>query len=112
MAKDMEELILAVIDVPRPENLAELKKAVEANAGEGEWVANPKGELQVRSQSMNPPRRPEYTLVKTSGKAHKPLFTVRVAVEGFGEATAEAGNRKEAEALAAGILLRRLHAGG
>ncbi|MBR7121149.1 MAG: GreA/GreB family elongation factor [Lentisphaeria bacterium] len=35
MAKDMEELILAVIDVPRPENLAELKKAVEANAGEG-----------------------------------------------------------------------------
>ena len=85
---------------------------LEANAGEGEWVANPKGELQVRSQSMNPPRRPEYTLVKTSGKAHKPLFTVRVAVEGFGEATAEAGNRKEAEALAAGILLRRLHAGG
>ncbi len=30
MAKDIEELMLAVIDAPRPENLAELKKAVEA----------------------------------------------------------------------------------
>ena len=29
MAKDIEELMLAVIDAPRPENLAELKKAVE-----------------------------------------------------------------------------------
>ena len=32
MAKDMEELIIAAIDTPRPENLAEVKKAVEAKA--------------------------------------------------------------------------------
>ena len=30
MAKDIEELMLAVIDVPRPENLEALKKAVSA----------------------------------------------------------------------------------
>ena len=32
MAKTIEDLILAVIDAPRPENLAELKKAVDAKA--------------------------------------------------------------------------------
>ena len=81
---------------------------LEANAHDGEWSANPKGELQVRSQAMKPPRRPEYVLVGTSGQAHKPLFTVKVVVEGLGEATAEAGTRKEAESCAAAILLGRL----
>ena len=80
---------------------------LESNAGEGEWSANPKGELQVRTQAMKPPRRPEYVLVKTSGQAHKPVFTVKVVVEGLGEATAEAGTRKEAESIAAADLLNR-----
>jgi ribonuclease-3 len=80
---------------------------LESNAGEGEWSANPKGELQVRTQAMKPPRRPEYILVKTSGQAHKPVFTVKVVVEGLGEATAEAGTRKEAESIAAADLLNR-----
>ena len=76
-----------------------------ANAGEGEWSGNPKGELQVRAQAMTPPRHPVYELVKTEGKAHEPVFTVRVTVEGLGFATASARSHKEAEAKAAAGLL-------
>lgn len=72
------------------------------------WGGNPKGELQVRAQAMKPPRVPVYTLLYTSGKAHEPIFTVSVAVEGFGEATASAHSRKEAEAAAAAKLLESL----
>jgi ribonuclease-3 len=85
---------------------------LESAAASGDWVANPKGELQIRTQAMVPPRRPEYVLVKTSGMAHKPTFTVKVVVDGCGEATAEAGTRKEAETLAAGIMLKALFADG
>ena len=53
-----------------------------AKADLPEWSANPKGELQVRSQAMQPPRRPEYVLLKTEGKAHEPIFTVKVTVDG------------------------------
>ena len=76
-------------------------------------VANPKGELQVRVQAMKPPRHPEYTLLETAGKAHEPIFTVRVSVEGVGEATASARTHKAAEAAAAAKLLKNhLHATG
>lgn len=68
-------------------------------------VGNPKGDLQERVQALRPPRHPEYVLVKTAGKSHRPVFTVQVRVAGVGEATAEAGNRKEAETLAAAKLL-------
>ena len=81
---------------------------LESNADRGEWIENPKGELQIRTQAMIPPRRPDYVLVKTAGMAHKPTFTVKVVVDGIGEATAEAGTRKEAESLAAGIMLKAL----
>ena len=81
-----------------------------ANAGLPEWAANPKGELQVRTQAMKPPRHPEYELVKTEGPAHAPRFTVRVVVDGLGEATAAASTRKEAESLAASRLLMSLPA--
>ena len=77
-----------------------------ANAAGGEWCTNPKGELQVRAQAMKPPRHPEYTLLKTTGKAHEPVFTVRVFVDGVGEATASAHSHKQAEANAAAELLR------
>ena len=66
---------------------------------------NPKGELQIKAQAMTPPRLPVYTLVKTSGKSHLPCFTVRVQVDGLGEAVAEAGSHKGAETLAAAKLL-------
>ena len=76
-----------------------------AKAEGNEWSENPKGELQVRSQAMKPPRHPEYELLKTEGKAHEPIFTVRVKVDGLGEATASARSHKQAEALAAAHLL-------
>lgn len=66
---------------------------------------NPKGALQVKAQAMKPPRHPEYELIKTAGSAHEPVFTVRVRVEGLGEAVAEARSHKEAEARAAAHLL-------
>ena len=78
------------------------------NAPVEAWGANPKGELQVRAQAQKPPLHPKYELLKTEGSAHEPLFTVRVSVEGFGEATASAHSHKEAESLAAATLLRSL----
>lgn len=71
-------------------------------------ACNPKGELQELVQSMKPPRHPVYTLVRTLGKAHAPLFTVRVDVEGVGFAEAEAGSRHEAEVQAATALLLQI----
>ncbi len=79
-----------------------------ADAESGEWGGNPKGELQVRAQAMRPPRHPEYALLSATGKAHAPVFTVRVFVEGLGEAVASAGSHKAAETMAAARLLGRL----
>ena len=55
---------------------------------------------------MKPPRHPVYELVNTAGKAHEPVFTVRVTVDGLGSATASARTHKQAESLAAARLLR------
>ena len=82
---------------------------LDSNAERGDWSVNPKGDLQIKVQAMKPPRQPEYTLLETSGKAHEPIFTVKVSVDGVGEAVAKAGVRKEAEALAAAELLKRLN---
>ena len=78
---------------------------LDANAQESEWSANPKGELQVRTQSMTPPRKPVYEMLKISGSSHQPVFTFRVTVEGLGSAVASAGSKKDAESLAARKLL-------
>jgi len=77
------------------------------NAAADSWSCNPKGELQIRAQAMKPQQHPVYGLLKTEGKAHDPLFTVRVSVTGMGEAVASAHSHKEAEALAAAELLRK-----
>ena len=79
---------------------------LDANARAPEWSENPKGELQVRAQAMTPPRHPQYELLEVAGKAHEPVFTVRVTVDGIGVATASAHTRREAEAAAAVKLLR------
>ena len=55
---------------------------------------------------MKPPQHPEYELLKVEGKAHEPLFTVRVTVPGMGSATASARTHKQAESAAAAELLR------
>ena len=76
-----------------------------ANAAKSEWSENPKGELQEIAQRMIPPRHPVYELVRAAGKAHAPVFTVRVTVDGLGDAVATARSRKDAEAEAAKKLL-------
>ena len=81
---------------------------LEVNAEAGAWSGNPKGDLQIKTQAMTPPRQPDYTLVRVAGKSHAPVFTVRVSVADVGEATASASSRKEAESLAAAELLRGL----
>ena len=81
---------------------------LQADAAAVAWGGNPKGELQIRVQAMKPPRHPVYTLVGTSGKAHEPIFVVRVSVEGVGEETASAHSHKEAEAQAAARLLEKM----
>ena len=69
---------------------------------------NPKGALQVRAQAMRPPRHPEYSLLNTTGPSHEPVFTVKVHVDGLGEAVAKARSHKEAEAKAAAALLESI----
>lgn len=81
---------------------------LEVNAEAGAWSGNPKGDLQIKTQAMTPPRQPEYTLVRVAGKSHAPVFTVRVSVADVGEATASASSRKEAESRAAAALLKNL----
>ena len=73
-----------------------------------EWVANPKGYLQVKAQAHKPPTRPAYETLKTEGPSHAPIVTVRVTVEGLGEATATAGSKTAAEIAAAAALLEQL----
>ena len=73
-----------------------------------EWAANPKGYLQVKAQAHKPPARPIYEMLKSEGPAHAPVVTVRVTVEGLGEATATAGSKTAAEIAAAAALLEQL----
>jgi len=83
---------------------------LSSHAASGSWSVNPKGDLQAKAQAMKPPQHPRYDLLATTGKAHAPVFTVKVTVDGIGEATASATNRKEAESLAAAELLTRFPA--
>ncbi len=51
---------------------------------------------------------PRYRLVARTGPDHAPEMTYAVAVDGFGEAEATAGSRKQAEQMAAAELLARI----
>ena len=85
--------------------------ALAESAENGEWSVNPKGDLQLYTQSLTPPERPVYELLSRKGEAHCPVFTVRCRVSGLGEAVASASNRKEAETIAAAKLLKNIPAG-
>lgn len=112
-AKTLADAIEAIIGAAYLDGgLAAARRVFDAlelteRAAEHDWRGNPKGELQVRAQAMRPPRHPVYELLKTEGKAHEPVFTVRVMVEGVGSATASARSHKQAESIAAAELLER-----
>ncbi len=49
-----------------------------------------------------------YETLSTTGPDHNPVFTVRVSIEGYTEATATGANKAEAERSAAEVLLKKL----
>lgn len=73
-----------------------------------EWDENPKGYLQTKAQRQHPPRQPLYEVLAVEGSAHEPVVTVKVTVEGLGEAVATAVSKSAAEVAAASALLQRL----
>jgi len=70
------------------------------------WADNPKGRLQLYTQSRKPPTVPEYTVMSVSGPMHAPSWKVRASVPGIGEAVCEGPTKHAAEAAAAAEILR------
>ena len=74
---------------------------------QGRAPKHPKSALQelAAARDLSPP---EYALERKSGAHHAPRFTVRVSVNGLGEASAEGSSKQEAETAAAAELLKQL----
>ncbi len=51
---------------------------------------------------------PAYTLKSSTGPAHAPQFTIEVTLPGYPPATAEAASKRQAEQMAAEMLLKQL----
>ncbi|MFI5001409.1 MAG: ribonuclease III [Reyranellales bacterium] len=68
---------------------------------------DPKTELQEWAQARRLPL-PAYREVGREGPAHAPMFVVDVAIKGHEPGRGKAGNKREAERLAAVALLERL----
>ena len=75
--------------------------------GQGRAPQHPKSALQelAAERGLKPP---VYELVSRAGAHHSPIFTVKVAVRGLGEAQAEGSSKQEAETEAASALLNQL----
>jgi ribonuclease-3 len=68
---------------------------------------HPKSALQELAAAKGC-KPPVYEVVGRTGAHHAPKFTIRVAVPGLGEATAEGSSKQEAETAAAAALLSQL----
>jgi ribonuclease-3 len=68
---------------------------------------HPKSALQEWA-AANDRKPPVYSVAGRSGPHHSPRFTIRVAVAGSGEASAEGSSKQEAETAAAARLLEML----
>jgi len=80
-------------------------------------TAPAKGEKDAKSRLQEFAMRrglalPAYRLVSREGPDHEPVMCFAVRLEGFGEETAIAGSRKQAEQMAAARLLERIAAKG
>ncbi|MBM3467860.1 MAG: ribonuclease III [Alphaproteobacteria bacterium] len=64
-----------------------------------------KTSLQELAQSKYAGAIPVYETLEHSGPAHTPTFIVRVSVKGLGEAIGTGASKRQAEQMAAGILL-------
>jgi ribonuclease-3 len=74
---------------------------------QGRAPEHPKSALQELAAARGR-KPPEYEQLSRVGPHHAPRFTVRVSVNGLGEATAEGANKQEAETAAAEALLNQL----
>ncbi len=79
---------------------------------QGEWSRNPKGDLQIRAQAMEPARNAHYETLSRGGKPHCPDVYCKVSVDGVGSAEATAHSRKAAETAAAEKMLALMDAMG
>lgn len=68
---------------------------------------HPKSALQEFAAARSLPN-PNYQVVERSGAAHMPQFTVRVSLEGLGEAEAQGSSKQDAETEAAKALLSKV----
>ncbi|WP_341808783.1 ribonuclease III [Wolbachia endosymbiont (group E) of Neria commutata] len=68
---------------------------------------DPKTSLQEWTQKSKLPL-PEYKLVKQTGPAHIPEFTISVCIENYGEVFACASSKKVAEQKAAELMLEKI----
>lgn len=64
--------------------------------------------LQELAQSKSLGSVPVYKVLDHSGPAHTPIFTVRVSVEGMGEAVGTGTSKRQAEQMAAKLLLEQI----
>ncbi len=72
-----------------------------------EMPVEPKTALQEWAQGHGRPL-PSYSVVRTAGAAHDPVFEVKVEVQGLEPARAEGSSKRAAEKAAALAMLRRL----
>lgn len=72
-----------------------------------EKPVEPKTALQEWAQGHGRPL-PSYSIVRTAGAAHDPVFEVRVEVKGLEPAQAEGSSKRAAEKAAALAMLKRL----
>ena len=75
--------------------------------GQGRAPEHPKSALQELAAAKGR-KTPHYELIGRSGAHHAPRFTVKVSVNGLGEAEAEGLSKQEAETAAAAALLEKL----
>ena len=69
-------------------------------------LKDPKTQLQEWAMARGLPV-PRYTVLKQTGSAHEPRFTIEVFIEGFAPETAQAGSKRDAEKLAADLMLQK-----
>jgi ribonuclease-3 len=70
-------------------------------------IVDAKSELQEWTQSLGL-GLPEYSIVAKEGMDHNPLFTIKVTVNGRGEAIAQGTSRRQAESEAALMFLNNI----
>ena len=83
------------------------KRWAELIDGQRQPPKHPKAQLQELAAAKNR-RPPAYTILDRSGPDHRPRFTIRVSVNGLGEAEGVGSSRQEAETAAAKALLEKL----